>query len=243
MAEIFIFGGTSEGRILAETCAAHGIRADISVATEYGAQLLPKHGVSIHIGRLDEQEMLALFSRRQVRIVIDATHPYAEIATKQIQAACTKADATYYRLIRDESMDTDGFCGTLDAVIEYLNRSEKIILSTLGSKEIPKLTAVRNFPSRVWMRLLFSEETAAYCQTLGCDTSKIIFGKGPFSVEENITHLRKSKAQILLTKDSGSIGGYPQKAEAAKQLGIELVTVIRPKENGLTLPQIMEILL
>ena len=41
MCDILIFGGTTEGRQLAEFCAGHGINACISVATEYGAELLP----------------------------------------------------------------------------------------------------------------------------------------------------------------------------------------------------------
>ena len=35
MSEILIFGGTTEGRLLAEFCAAKGIRAAVSTATEY----------------------------------------------------------------------------------------------------------------------------------------------------------------------------------------------------------------
>ena len=52
MFKLLIFGGTTEGRQLAEYCAENGINADVSVATEYGASLLPA-GVDILCGRLD----------------------------------------------------------------------------------------------------------------------------------------------------------------------------------------------
>lgn len=42
MSEVLIFGGTTEGRLLAEFCAAKGIRAAVSVTTDYGAELLPR---------------------------------------------------------------------------------------------------------------------------------------------------------------------------------------------------------
>ena len=42
MSEVLIFGGTTEGRLLAEFCAAKGIRAAVSVTTGYGAELLPR---------------------------------------------------------------------------------------------------------------------------------------------------------------------------------------------------------
>ena len=42
MSEVLIFGGTTEGRLLAEFCATKEIRAAVSVTTDYGAELLPR---------------------------------------------------------------------------------------------------------------------------------------------------------------------------------------------------------
>ena len=79
---IFLFGGTTEGRKIAEAivevnrewaardaaaCAAHEsselpIAAEVYVATAYGASLLPAGpGIRVHVGRLDAEEMTALF--------------------------------------------------------------------------------------------------------------------------------------------------------------------------------------
>ncbi|MDO5551741.1 MAG: precorrin-6A/cobalt-precorrin-6A reductase, partial [Lachnospiraceae bacterium] len=53
-----IFGGTSEGRLLAEFCQQQGIPAVVSVATEYGSQLLKEDaGLKVHTGRMERQEM------------------------------------------------------------------------------------------------------------------------------------------------------------------------------------------
>ena len=55
---IIIFGGTSEGRKLAEFCARRRIRAAVSVATEYGASLLPDSPwLEIHTGAMGREEM------------------------------------------------------------------------------------------------------------------------------------------------------------------------------------------
>ena len=59
MFRLLIFGGTSEGRLLAEYCVKKKINMDISVATEYGASLLPKNA-NILCGRLDEVQISAL---------------------------------------------------------------------------------------------------------------------------------------------------------------------------------------
>ena len=42
MSEVLIFGGTTEGRMLAEFCDFKMIPAAVSVTTEYGAGLLPQ---------------------------------------------------------------------------------------------------------------------------------------------------------------------------------------------------------
>ncbi len=71
---IFLFGGTTEGRKIAEAIAevnreraAHEssglpITAEVYVTTAYGASLLPTGpGITVHVGRLDAEEMTALF--------------------------------------------------------------------------------------------------------------------------------------------------------------------------------------
>ena len=71
---IFLFGGTTEGRKIAEAIvevnrawAAHEssglpIAAEVYVTTAYGASLLPAGpGITVHVGRLDAEEMTALF--------------------------------------------------------------------------------------------------------------------------------------------------------------------------------------
>ena len=73
---IFLFGGTTEGRKIAEAIvevnrewaardvASSGlpIAAEVYVTTAYGASLLPAGpGIRVHVGRLDAEEMTALF--------------------------------------------------------------------------------------------------------------------------------------------------------------------------------------
>ena len=126
--------------------------------------------------------------------------------------------------------------------MEYLNKSNKIILSTLGSKELPILSRVKNCRERMWVRVLPADGIMEYCENFGIQKDRIILGKGPFTVEQNIEHITKSVAEMLVTKESGAAGGYPKKVEAAQRLGIELITIKRPQETGSTISEIIEIL-
>lgn len=230
MNRILIFAGTTEGRELAEFCAANGIPADVSTATEYGSSLLPD-GIGMMHGRLETGEICALLQRERYAAVIDATHPYADKATDNIRSACQSLGVRYLRLRRKPLPVVGESAASLEQMIALLNQNERMILSTLGSKSVSALTKVRHFRERIWLRLLPSETVLADCLRLGFDAEKLIPAKGPFSIQENLKHIRNSRAEILLTKESGTVGGYPEKAQAAKLAGIRMITLSRPHET------------
>lgn len=243
MSEILIFGGTTEGRLLAEFCAQNELFVDISVTTDYGAELLPKSSfINVLNGKLDEAEIAALIKSSGYKLIIDATHPYATAATQNIKAACSEANAEYLRLIREKSTDISGRTfADMNELIRYLNGSGKRVLSALGSKELPALKNVTNYRDRIWARVLPADGIEEYCRSLGF--ANIIVGKGPFSEEENVEHIRKSGAEIFVTKESGAAGGFPEKVSAAEKCGAELAVLLRPAEKGNTLLEIEKILL
>lgn len=244
MCELLIFGGTAEGRSLAEFCAENKIKAAVSVTTDYGEELLPKSEYVRAInGRLDKSDITKLISENSFSLVVDATHPYAVLATENIRLACTEAEVKYFRLKRESSQLFGAVLKSLDELIDYLNTNNKIILSTLGSKELPLLSKICNCHERLWVRVLPVDGIKEYCISCGIDANKIILGKGPFTVQENTEHIIKSGAQILVTKESGATGGYPEKAAAAQELGAELITIKRPEESGSTAEEIKEIIL
>ena len=240
MFRLLIFGGTTEGRELAEYCAENGINADVSVATDYGAELLPAD-VNVLCGRLYAEQMKALIAVG-FSAVVDATHPYAVEATANIRRACTETSVRYLRLLRKSSAVCGKQVHDMDELVKQLNVTEGAVLSTLGSKSLPELTKVKNYRERIWVRVLPSAEILEQCRELGYDEAKVITEKGLFTVEQNALHLRKSSAKILLTKESGATGGYPEKAEAAQLCGAELVTLTRPPEQGHSFDEIIKII-
>lgn len=237
MFKLLIFGGTTEGRLLAEYCREKNIDCDVSVATDYGASLLPD-GIDRFCGRLDTLQMTELMKAGAYSAVADATHPYAADASVNIRNACESADLSYYRLIRDKSELWGETAENIDEMVNILNKCDDAVLCTLGRNNLPALTAVKNYRERFWLRLLPSDDIPEYCRNLGYDEKKIICQKGPFTAEINTEHIHYSNAKILLTKESGAAGGYPEKAEAARICGIRMITLVRPAENGFSLDEI-----
>ena len=240
MCKVLIFGGTTEGRELAEFCAENGLPALSSVTTELGAELLPIGQVTV--GRLDIDGMEALI-KRGFSPVVDATHPYAAQASANIRAACEKVGARYYRVIRkDDHAEYGEVVYDIEELIERLNAVNGNIFSTLGSKEAAALTGVSGYSGRVWMRVLPNPENIERCMSLGFNKAQIIAQKGLFTLEQNIEHIRKSGAAVLVTKDSGAVGGYPEKVKAARECNIKMITLGRPRECGISIDEMKDII-
>lgn len=246
MCDILIFGGTTEGRQLAEFCAGHGINACISVATEYGAELLPQSEyVHIHIGREEASGIAKMIEKLGVSAVIDATHPYAKEVTKNITAACAEKNVTLYRIKRadDAICENAIYFDDVTAAAAYLDTVNGNALITTGSKELAAFTTVHDYDKRFTARVLDLPKVIAECRALGFPDEKIISEKGPFTLAQNIDHLKRSGAEFLVTKDSGNAGGFAEKVNAAKICGAGLIIIKRPDEKGISLEEAENILL
>ena len=88
--KICLFSGTSDGREMSKRLAEIGIDVSVYVATEYGGEEQGEaEGIEVSVGRKTEEEMRELMLKHD--LCIDATHPYAVIATENIRSACEAA--------------------------------------------------------------------------------------------------------------------------------------------------------
>ena len=234
MKHICIFAGTSEGRRLIERLTGRGARLTACVATDYGEALLGGlEDVRVLAGRLDEAQMEALFAEEAFDLVVDATHPYAERATENIAAACRAAGVEYMRLARESSADeADGvFVPDVAACVAYLKTTEGNILLTTGSKELPAFCADEALRSRVYARVLPMPNSLQICADCGVAPDHIIAMQGPFTEALNLSMLNAIGAKLLVTKDTGSAGGYEAKINAALRAGARAVIIGRPAQR------------
>lgn len=245
MAEIVLFGGTTEGRELCGLLGKRRIETLICVATEYGEALLtPVSPLRIHTGRLDTAAMEKLLKAEKPRLVIDATHPYAAVVSDNICTACENVGVKHLRLLR-ETLDDSGcitFSG-MDKLVGWLNKRHGTVFSTLGAKEAAALASVEGYRERVWLRILPDAAGLSSCLAAGFPARRIICMQGPFSKELNAAMFREAEADILLTKESGAAGGYPEKTEAARECGMTVAVLSRPREEtGLTLAALTKLI-
>lgn len=230
--KIVIFGGTAEGRRLVEAAPCGDLELHICVATEYGTRLLPeRQNVIIHQGTMEENEMEAFLSETAPSYCLDATHPYADLVTKNVQKACLKLKIPYIRVWRKEENAGDFISvESVAAAAEFLKGVSGNIFLTTGSKELDRYTMIPDYRTRCFARVLPSVEVIKKCDALGFFGKNLIAMQGPFSEEINYAMLRQTKSEWMVTKNSGREGGYQEKCEAAIRAGVKIVVVERPRE-------------
>ena len=233
MCKICVFAGTSEGRALIEALSGRGASITACVATEYGEVLLGSHpDVRILAGRMNVEEMTALMRAESFDAVVDATHPYADVVTQNIAAACRAVGANYLRLLRGSSMaEGDGvFVPDVEACVNYLRSTEGNILLTTGSKQLPEFCQDPALRARIYARVLPMQASLQTCADCGIAPDHIIAMQGPFDEALNCAMLRAVNARYMVTKDTGGAGGYGAKIAAAKRAGAQAVVIGRPAQ-------------
>ncbi|MFV8828046.1 precorrin-6A reductase [Alkalihalobacterium sp. APHAB7] len=231
---IYIIAGTSDARELAITLrdAEHGIIA--SVVTDNAAISLREANIDTVVGRLTAEEMAVFIEKRRIQMIVDASHPFAEEASKNAVEASRLSQVPYIRYEREEYQ---GHTGQIMNVSSYkeaalLAKDKKgTVMLTTGSKTLQIFTEhLLNVNGiRLIARMLPRKDNMEKCEELGVEQKNIVAIQGPFSKELNIALFKQYNVTLMITKESGKVGSVDEKVEAAKELNIPIVMISRPK--------------
>ncbi|MEG0803386.1 MAG: precorrin-6A reductase [Pygmaiobacter sp.] len=236
--KILLFGGTTEGRVLASKLVQLGVAVTVSVATPLGKEeLIDIAPLAVLVGRKGQVEMEPLV--REYDCCIDATHPYAVEASKTIAAACAASNVPLRRLLRAQS----AAAGVLSVAncrqaAEFLLHKDGNVLLATGAKELSEFSLLD--PSRLFARVLPTHEGITACEKLGIAHKNILALQGPFTREMNTAMLRQYHIAWMVTKDGGAAGGFAEKLAAARNAQVQLLLIERPDGQGESLQQIYE---
>lgn len=239
---IMIAAGTQDGRELTGLLLEHSYKVIASVVSHYGSELLKKYGDNLVINEqpLDENGLEKYFKLHDVKIFIDASHPYAINVSKNAIAVCQKLNVSYIRYERNLTDLTkthnvivvDSYQAAIKAAADLGNN----IFLTTGSRNLEKFTATPELKNKnIIARVLPTAEVVALCEKLGLTPASIVALQGPFSKELNLELFRRYNADLIITKNSGSLGGTDTKLAAASALSLPIIVIDRPK---LDYPQI-----
>ena len=138
------------------------------------------------------------------------------------------------RLVRDDDAEGPFTCvADVDEAAAVIAERPGNVLLTTGVKDLPTfVSAVPDFAERLYGRILPVESSIAKAHELGIPTSHIVAMQGPFSAQMNEALINEFAIRTMVTKASGSAGGFQEKVDAACACGIELLVIERPEEQG-----------
>ena len=233
MKKVLVFAGTTEGRELAELLADSNIKCSVCVATDYALELMNDKRLDVHCGRLTEEEMEVLMRDGKFDVVVDATHPYAQIVSQNVRQAADMESISLIRLRRSTESAEEGFVSfkTHEECSAWLSFQTGNILLTTGSKDLGSYAKNETIKNHLFVRVLPGEESIRLCTANGITGRQIIAMQGPFSAQMNECILREYSINWMVTKISGHAGGFEEKVEAAKKAGVGVCAILPPSEN------------
>lgn len=231
--KIFLTAGTEDGRKLAEFLTRHGHNITASVVSDYGKKILQQYdGIKISDKSLNADELTENL-RGNFEILVDATHPYAVNVSQNAIDACRRAEIPYIRFEREEvEVDAENIFKVDSYESAAVKAAElgKNIFITTGSRNLKKFIdspALKD--CNLTVRILPTAEVLKECESYGLTPKQIIAMQGPFTTELNVETFKHCRAEVIITKNSGKVGGADTKLAAAKILNLPVVMIERPK--------------
>lgn len=236
---ILVLGGTTEGREISKLLSDNGYSYTLSVVSEYGLKIAENAlggRQRILNGALDIDGFVRLIDENQISAVVDASHPFAAAASKNSFKAAAKTNIPYIRYEREKCLFpknvlityADKFNEAAFLSAEYSG----VIFLTVGGNHVSAFMNGVMDGHRVVARVLPTPESITNCVNAGIDGSNIIAAQGPFSKDFNKACLREYEASVLVTKNSGDVGGTREKVDAAVDLNVPVIIIEPPLKDG-----------
>ena len=221
---ILILGGTTEGRLAVKVAdeagspyyySTRGIQQEIAC----------RNGIHL-TGGMDVEAMTSFCIHYQIRLLVDAAHPFAVGLHQTVHETAIRLNLPVVRVERSypERATDIVWCEDYeDAVCKLEKDRIHSLLSLTGVQTIGKL---RGYWAKhpCWFRILKRDESLALARSQGFDEQRIVY----YQAEDEESLLKRLTPQAILTKESGETGGFQQKIDAARMLGIPVYVVKRP---------------
>lgn len=222
---VLILGGTADAMALGERLAEQaGIAVTLSLA---GRTQQPRAATfPMRIGGFGGLEGLkAWLTDNPTDCVIDATHPFAALISRNASVACAELEVPLLALHRPQWLKEAGddwrVVANMNEAAASLGETSRRVFLTIGRQEVAVFAAAPQH--RYLVRSIEPIDGA-----LPVPHVTFMLARGPFDEEAELALLRQHEVEIVVAKNSGGLATYG-KIAAARRLGIPVVMVSRPK--------------
>ncbi len=222
---ILVYGGTTEGRAVCRVLDESGREYYYSTKGE-GQEIDLVHGLRI-TGAMTASLMMAFIKEHDIRLVVDAAHPFAAVLHRTIGEVTAELGIPVIRYERRyPELDPRIIpCQSYDEMIDrLLAQPAHRLLALTGVNTIAPMR-------RFW------EQRGSYFRILDRDDSRDKVREAGYPMER-IRYFREGDDQALFdeiqpdavtTKESGESGFFDEKVAPALQAGIPVYMIVRPK--------------
>ncbi|MGB0632629.1 MAG: cobalt-precorrin-6A reductase [Alphaproteobacteria bacterium] len=220
--KVLILGGTAEAVALSNA-AAPTFDITYSLAGRTRAPSLPDN-VAVRSGGFGGASALSAWMlARDIDLLVDATHPFAEQISINAKGACEATGTPRLRLLRPawEAVADDDWHRAddiADAARKLPALGATAFLS-VGRQELSAFAGLRD--------MKFLVRTVDPLDANPLPNAVCITGRGPFTAEQETALLQTHGIDVLVSKNAGGDATYA-KIVAARQLGLPVVMIDRP---------------
>lgn len=213
-----------EARELAERLAT---RADLEIVVSLAGRTRSPavQPVPVRTGGFGGAAGLADYlAKERIDVLVDATHPYANVISANATAAARHAGVPFIALQRPPWRAVTGDRWTeaidVDAAVRRLGEQPRRVFVTLGRTELAALTRA---PQHFY--LIRSVDPVE--PPLALPHVSYLTDRGPFSAADDQALMSAHAIDAVIAKNSGGAASYG-KVAAARALGIEVIMLRRP---------------
>ena len=213
---LLVFGGTTEGRkaveVLEEGTGAY------YYSTKTGEQdVVLHHGQRID-GAMDTEAMLNFCHVHDIRLIVDAAHPFAQVLHQTIACVAEKLQIPVIRYERIYPPRTDDILWIDN--YQQIPRNIHTLLATTGVQSIARLKPFEDEGMRIIYRILPRETSIHLAHQQGATDNQLCFYEDGQKID--------IEADVILLKESGVSGGFIEKVDAARKRGMRIIVLKRP---------------
>lgn len=223
---ILILGGTTEASELAALLAG---RSDFSPLLSMAGRTSDPRPMPIptRIGGFGGAAGLASFLREEgIEAVIDATHPFAAVMSRNVAEACAQAQVPLLALRRPAWTAQEGDCWievtSMGEAVQALGDAPCRVFLTVGRLELASFAAA---PQHTYLVRTIEPIGDA----LPVPSVIAIQDRVPFDEAAERMLMERERVDVVVTKNSGGAATYP-KIAAARSLGLPVIVVARPEK-------------
>ena len=219
---LLILGGTGEAAALADQVVTRpGLRVTTSLAG--GIRKPAPIAGAVRSGGFGGADGMADYLREaRVDLVVDATHPFAAVISRNAAEACAAVGLDYAHLVRPPWVCQEGDTWIeVDDVAEAAARvAGRRAFLTVGRVELGRFAEVED----AWFLVRVIEKPAIPPPLAN---GLVIEGRPPFTEEDESALMSDHGIDVVVSKNSGGTATYA-KIAAARSLGLTVVMVRRP---------------